>query len=141
MSIVFYNPKEVPLRQIAQATVICRRQQASPQWIFTRPHGREEWEIPFAPRLEGEQIRNTALRVIFENVGAFDYKLYPMYAYRADPAGDYALLFFADIFSRELFPSMQHSLVFSDVPAAYNTLSAALLEKAEKWLADHPAIA
>ncbi|WP_243428196.1 NUDIX hydrolase [Clostridium rhizosphaerae] len=69
------------------------------RWIFVRHKDMTTWEIPGGHREEGENIKDTAYRELFEEIGAKEFRLYPVCIYSVDRDGEesFGQLFYAEV--------------------------------------------
>ena len=90
------------------------------KWVFVRHKDRTTWEIPGGHREEGEDIKDTASRELFEETGAKDFILEPVCIYSVDRKGieSFGQLFYADIKSIGDLPDLEIGEVklFDDMP-------------------------
>lgn len=79
------------------------------KWIFVRHKERTTWEIPGGHREEGENIKDTASRELFEETGAKDFELYPICIYSVDRDGEesFGHLFYAEVNSLGELPNLE----------------------------------
>lgn len=79
------------------------------KWIFVKHKDRTTWEIAGGHREEGEDIKDTAARELFEETGAKDFSLYPICIYSVDREGieSFGQLFYADIESLGDLPDLE----------------------------------
>lgn len=90
------------------------------KWIFVRHKDRATWEIPGGHREQGEDIKDTAARELFEETGAKDFKLCPICIYSVDREGveSFGQLFYAEVELLEDLPNLEIGEVqlFDDMP-------------------------
>lgn len=117
--------------------VIVSRHQG--KWIYCKHKERDTWEIPGGRREPGEPILDTAKRELFEETGALDYQLSPVYSYCV--TGDtvsYGLLCYAEIKTLGTLPSseIEHIQLFDAKPEmlTYPLIQPFLFDKIKLWL-------
>ncbi|MFL0270097.1 NUDIX domain-containing protein [Candidatus Clostridium radicumherbarum] len=90
------------------------------KWIFVRHKERTTWEIPGGHREEGEDIKDTAARELFEETGTKDFRLSPICIYSVDREGveSFGQLFYAEVVALEDLPDLEIGEVqlFDDMP-------------------------
>jgi 8-oxo-dGTP diphosphatase len=90
------------------------------KWVFVKHKERTTWEIPGGHREEGEDIKETAARELFEETGAKDFKLYPICIYSVDreEGESFGQLFYADVKLLGDLPSLEIGEVklFNNMP-------------------------
>lgn len=90
------------------------------KWIFVRHKERTTWEIAGGHREQGEAIKDTAARELFEETGAINFKLYPICIYSVDRDGEesFGQLFYAEVELLGDLPDLEIGEVqlFNDMP-------------------------
>jgi 8-oxo-dGTP diphosphatase len=90
------------------------------KWVFVKHKDRTTWEIAGGHREEGEDIKDTAARELFEETGAKDFKLYPICIYSVDREGveSYGQLFYSKVELLGDLPDSEIAQVelFDDMP-------------------------
>lgn len=90
------------------------------KWIFVRHKKRTTWEIPGGHREEGENIKDTAARELYEETGGIEFKLYPICIYSVDRDGEesFGQLFYAEVELLGDLPDLEIGEVqlFDDIP-------------------------
>lgn len=113
------------------------------KWIFARHKERTTWEIPGGHREEGEKIKDTAARELFEETGAKDFKLYPICIYSVDRGGEesFGQLFYAEVVLLGDLPDLEIAEVqlFDDVPdnLTYPAIQPFLFKKTNEFLTNN----
>ena len=69
------------------------------KWVYVKHKNRDTWEIPGGHREKDENIFDCAKRELFEETGASDFHLVPLFIYSVEKEGikDYGKIFFAEI--------------------------------------------
>lgn len=112
------------------------------QYIFCRHRDRDTWEIPGGHREAGEAIVDTARRELYEETGALEFDLKPIYVYSVtapdqfDGRETFGMLFFADIrrFEPELHSEIGEIRAMDDLPErlTYPAIQPALMREARR---------
>lgn len=120
----FYD--EVEDRLLKFAVIISMYQD---KWVFCKHKLRDTFEIPGGHREENENILETAKRKLYEETGAIDFKIKPIYVYsvigknRVNDTGEelYGMLYYADIYSFEesLHSEMEKIVLFDELPDSW----------------------
>lgn len=73
------------------------------KYFFVRHHARETLEIPGGHRELDETIETCAKRELFEETGAVDYRLRPLFIYSVTKGDftDHGQVFFAEVFKKK----------------------------------------
>ena len=121
MQVQFYEEIEDQLLKFA--VIISKYQN---KWVFCKHKLRDTFEIPGGHREENENILETAKRKLYEETGAIDFKIKPIYVYsvigknRVNDTGEelYGMLYYADIYSFEenLHSEMEKIVLFNELP-------------------------
>ena len=98
---------EVEEEKIDFAVIIARYEN---KYFFVRHHNRQTLEIPGGHRELDETLEACAKRELFEETGALDYRLRPLFIYSVTKGAftDYGQVFFAEVFTKEMNP--QHEI-------------------------------
>ncbi len=84
-------------RDLTEIVVIARQ---DGRWLLCRPGGEEPWRFPAGPRKPGEDVHESARRLLWELTGTTDAQVEAVAAYGLHPEGEepvYGALFFAEI--------------------------------------------
>lgn len=110
------------------------------KWIFVKHKERATWEIPGGHREEGEDIRDTASRELFEETGAKDFKLHPVCIYSVDRDGEesFGQLFYAEVEALGDLPNLEIDKVqlLDDMPESltYPLIQPFLFKRTHEFL-------
>lgn len=137
-SLEFHKMGEIDDTRFKYAIVVSRYEG---RWVYCKHKLRNTWEIPGGKRKVGEDTHATAKRELFEETGAEQYDLKPMFAYSLiseEEKRTYGLIFFAEIYS---FAELPHSEIgevafFEEPPLnlTYPTIHPFILIEVEKIL-------
>ena len=124
-------------RDLTEIVVIARQ---DGRWLLCRPGGEEPWRFPAGPRKPGEDVHESARRLLWELTGTTDAQVEAVAAYGLHPEGEepvYGALFFAEIRERESRVGGEARLCeglsqLSDAGA----LQTELAGKVQRWLDD-----
>ena len=97
------------------------------KWVFCKHRKRETWEIPGGHREPGEAIEQTARRELYEETGAVDYTIDPLFVYSVtapwnfDGQETFGMVFFADIaaFEPKLHSEIERIIISDEFPTAW----------------------
>jgi 8-oxo-dGTP diphosphatase len=140
LKVNFYE--EVEDKLLKFAVIVSRYQD---KWVFCKHKERTTYEVPGGHREEGEDIRDTAVRELFEESGALSYELHKVCVYSVDREekpdnGDkesYGMLFYAEIKEFGALPDMEMESInfFEDVPKnlTYPLIQPELVERVNSF--------
>lgn len=79
------------------------------KWIFVRHKDRKTWEIPAGHREENEDINLTAKRELFEETGAVNYEIEPVFDYSVtiDETTTFGRLFYGKVSEMGTLPESE----------------------------------
>ncbi len=106
LSVRFYQIKAGEDPEPAYVVIASRHRQ---KWIVVRHKERTTWEIPGGHREPAEDARQAACRELYEETGALQYELRPVYGYMvADGlAVSHGMLYFAEVRSLGRLPASE----------------------------------
>ncbi|WP_058302944.1 NUDIX hydrolase [Gorillibacterium timonense] len=138
MKVVFYEWDSVKQEEYRFAVIMARHKT---KWLFVKHKERSTWEIPGGHRDDGEEIRTTAERELFEETGAVNAELHPLCAYAVQREGEeesLGALFFAEVMELGPMPDSEIGTVsgFVEMPAelTYPSIQPFLWEKGHELL-------
>ncbi|MHC5372554.1 NUDIX hydrolase [Enterococcus sp. LJL120] len=101
MKVTIYDINEKSDNQLAFAVIIAK---FGDKYLFVQHKNRSTLEIPGGHREAHESILNCAQRELYEETGALDYSLEPLFVYGVQNEAqeeDFGLVFFAEILELE----------------------------------------
>ncbi len=115
------------------------------KWIFVKHKERSTWEIPAGHREEGEHIKTTACRELYEETGAKEFDLLPVSLYsvtmennEGDLVTTYGGLYFAEVFKIGELPEFEIEEInfFDGLPnnLTYKKIQTLLFKKVLEYL-------
>lgn len=106
LKVQFHPIKEIPDEKLKFAVIMAR---TGCGWLFVRHKERQTWEIPGGHREDGEIIRKTASRELYEETGTVASALTPVCAYSVNDGKKltYGMLFFAEVGSTDTLPASE----------------------------------
>lgn len=96
------------------------------KWVFCKHRERETWEILSGHREPGEAIGQTARRELYEETGAVDFSIEPLFVYfvtapwNFDGRETFGMVFFASIatFEPEIHSKIERITITDSLPDA-----------------------
>lgn len=110
------------------------------KWIFCKHKERTTYEVPAGHREKDESIFDTAVRELYEETGALDYRIIPICPYSVlnDEDIAYGMLFFAEIRFLDMLPEseIEEIFLFDHIPdhLTYPVVQPILIEKVRSEL-------
>ena len=112
------------------------------KWIFCKHKERSTYECPGGHREVGEDIRDTAVRELYEETGATDFDLKPICVYSVtaednfDGEETFGMLYYADVraLEKDLHSEIEKIIIVEDLPTewTYPEIQPILLAEARK---------
>ena len=124
MQVKFYDIVDDSL--IRFAVIISK---SNGKWVFCKHKERDTYECPGGRREAGESVLACAKRELYEEIGAIDFEIQPIFVYsvtgktRVNETGDesFGMLYFAEIkaFEKELHSEIERIEFFDELPEAW----------------------
>lgn len=137
MEIKFYNTGEIENEKLKFA-IICSKYKG--KWILAKHKERTTWEIPGGHREKDEDINYTAQRELYEETGALEFEINPMYDYSVtiENNKNFGRVFYAELLKLGKLPEMEIEKIdfFEELPVnlTYPSIQPSLLRKVKEIL-------
>jgi len=133
-NLFIYKPNEIADAYLEVVIIASRYKD---KWVFCRHKQRDTWEMPGGHREQGESIDEAANRELWEETGALEFNIQPIFACRDDKYC--GMIYFAEIKQFENIPSeseMAEIMFFDYLPKdlTYPELYKKLFVNIQGWL-------
>ena len=137
VKVKFYDSVEDSLLKFA---VIIAKTEG--KWVFCKHKDRDTYEIPGGHREPGEDILDTAKRELYEETGAIDFDIRPLFVYSVTAKDNFngvetfGMVYYADIkcFEKELHSEIE-KIIITEKPVdnwTYPLIQPKMLEEARR---------
>lgn len=135
-------PENILDKNLAFAVIITRHEG---KWVFCKHKERDTFGIPGGRREAGESILHCARRELYEETGAVDFVISPVYVYsvkgktrvnKSEDTVSYGMVYFADVksFEAELHSEIERIIITDTLPDnwTYPLIQPKLIEEAAR---------
>lgn len=140
MKIDFLSNQKVSDDEITYVVIVSRY---NDQWVVVRQRERSTWEVPGGHREDKEDSNKAAERELYEETGAKEFEVFPVYAYSVKDGANitYGKLFYVEIKKLENLPDFEIAEIklVDDIlkeDLTYPVIQPVLIKKVIEYLSD-----